>query len=48
MKNKLTVLVVSTFLLALIAGATLGCRHTAHGAGRDIERMGEKIQDKTE
>jgi len=48
MKNKITVLVISTFLLTFIAGATLGCRNTAHGAGKDIEHMGEKIQDKTE
>lgn len=26
----------------------LGCKHTAHGMGRDIEKAGEKIQEKTE
>ena len=41
-----------TFLgLALIsiflALSSTGCRNTAHGAGEDIERMGDKIQEKT-
>lgn len=27
---------------------TSGCKHTANGAGQDIERMGEKIQEKTQ
>jgi len=40
--------------LALCAAITavtftlLGCKHTANGAGKDIEKMGEKIQEKTE
>ena len=25
-----------------------GCKGTAHGAGQDIEKMGEKIQEKTD
>jgi predicted small secreted protein len=25
-----------------------GCKHTANGAGQDIEQMGQKIQEKTE
>jgi predicted small secreted protein len=25
----------------------VGCKNTAHGAGQDIERAGEKIQEKT-
>ena len=39
------------FLSGLLATALLtvitGCKHTAHGAGEDIEQMGEKIQEKT-
>ena len=32
----------------LVATAGTGCKNTAHGAGEDIEKMGEKIQDKTD
>ena len=43
---------IKNFILALFAAMSLGmtvsgCKNTAHGAGEDIERMGEKIQDKT-
>ena len=24
-----------------------GCKHTAHGVGEDVEKAGEKIQEKT-
>lgn len=48
MKNKISVLLAFVFLMALVAGVTVGCKHTAHGAGEDIEHMGEKIQDKTQ
>jgi predicted small secreted protein len=41
---KKTILAV---MLAVYALAVVGCRHTAHGAGKDIERTGEKIQEKT-
>lgn len=33
--------------LAMLASA-VGCKNTAHGAGKDIEQLGEKIQDKTD
>jgi predicted small secreted protein len=38
---------------ALLVGLVLtitvsGCKGTAHGAGKDIENMGEKIQEKTD
>lgn len=36
------------FVSVLILGGASGCKHTAHGAGQDIEKMGEKIQDKTQ
>jgi predicted small secreted protein len=36
------------FALMITAVTTFtGCRHTARGAGEDIERAGEKIQEKT-
>jgi predicted small secreted protein len=37
-------------MLALLALGVInwcGCKHTANGAGQDIERAGEKIQEKT-
>ena len=46
MKNTRRLLLLSLFATALLAVIT-GCRHTAHGAGQDIEDMGEKIQEKT-
>jgi predicted small secreted protein len=39
-------LLVAFAALALITSFS-GCR-TAHGAGEDMERAGEKIQDKTD
>ncbi len=43
---------IKSLAVALLAGIlamslTSGCKNTAHGAGRDIEKMGEKIQEKT-
>ncbi len=40
---------VTLFALAgiLLLGLASGCKNTANGAGRDIEKIGEKIQDKT-
>jgi predicted small secreted protein len=43
MIKRILMLLVAT--VTLITAAT-GCR-TAHGAGEDMERAGEKIQDKT-
>jgi predicted small secreted protein len=44
---------IKRHILILFAGTILGisfagCKHTAHGAGQDIERAGEKIQEKTQ
>jgi predicted small secreted protein len=44
---------INRFILILFAASFLGltvtgCKHTANGAGKDIEKMGEKIQEKTE
>ncbi len=41
---RIVILLVATVMVAL----TTGCRSTAHGAGEDIENMGEKIQEKTD
>lgn len=41
---KKTILAV---VLAVYALAAVGCRHTAHGVGTDIEKAGDKIQEKT-
>ncbi|MBL9169482.1 MAG: hypothetical protein JNN07_17205 [Verrucomicrobiales bacterium] len=32
----------------MLSFAGSGCKHTANGAGQDIEKMGEKIQEKTQ
>ena len=47
MKNKATIL-VSILIFAVTALVTSSCKNTANGAGKDIENMGEKIQEKTE
>jgi predicted small secreted protein len=47
MKINLKQLFFGLFASLLIVAAT-GCKNTAHGAGEDIEKMGEKIQEKTD
>jgi predicted small secreted protein len=37
--------IVTSALVLLVAGT--GCKNTAHGVGKDIENVGEKIQEKT-
>jgi len=32
---------------AVLVLAATGCKHTAHGVGEDMEKAGEKIQEKT-
>jgi predicted small secreted protein len=39
-------LIIALFATAIFVAAGTGCR-TAHGAGEDIERAGEKIQEHT-
>lgn len=34
--------------LAAVLGFVTGCRNTAEGVGRDVERAGEAIQDKVD
>jgi predicted small secreted protein len=41
-------LIIVLFAAALLGLAGAGCKHTAHGAGQDIEKMGDKIQEKTQ
>lgn len=48
MKLNLKSLILALFAAALFVVVGSGCKSTAHGAGQDIERMGEKIQKKTE
>ncbi len=47
MKTIIQRLVLSLFAAALLVASTTGCKHTARGAGEDIENVGEKIQEKT-
>lgn len=35
-------------LLALIAAPLAACENTVHGAGQDIERAGENVQESVE
>ncbi len=41
-------LIIVLFAAALLGLAGAGCKHTAHGAGQDIEKIGDKIQEKTQ
>lgn len=47
MKIIIQRLVLGFFVTTLLVATTTGCKHTARGAGEDIENMGEKIQEKT-
>lgn len=47
MRNIIQRLVLGLFVTWLLVATTTGCKHTAQGAGKDIENMGEKIQEKT-
>jgi predicted small secreted protein len=40
--------IIMLFAAVLLSLAGAGCKHTAHGAGEDIEKMGDKIQEKTQ
>ena len=45
-------IMIKRILIALLAATLMiiagtGCKHTAHGVGEDVEKMGEKIQEKT-
>jgi len=39
---------VLALVLIAFVGSVTGCRNTANGMGKDIEKTGEKIQEKTQ
>jgi predicted small secreted protein len=45
--KKLALTYVALAFASILLALNMGCRNTAHGAGQDIERMGDKIQEKT-
>jgi predicted small secreted protein len=47
MKNYIKQCGLSLLVLAFLVSVATGCKNTAQGAGKDIENMGEKIQEKT-
>jgi predicted small secreted protein len=48
MKNKIMLLASVILTLISLTLVATGCKNTANGAGKDIENMGEKIQEKTQ
>jgi predicted small secreted protein len=40
--------IILGLIAAFLVASTTACKNTAHGAGQDIENMGEKIQEKTQ
>lgn len=48
MKRNFIRAIVATLGLMFISWVGTGCKHTAHGAGKDMEELGDKIQEKTE
>lgn len=47
MKQFIKPLLCSLFVVVLVGFAS-GCKNTANGIGKDMEKAGEKIQEKTE
>jgi len=39
--------ILMTVLAVCILAIASGCKNTANGAGKDIEKAGDKIQEKT-
>lgn len=48
MTIKMQRFVLSILALASLALSVVGCRNTAHGVGKDVEKVGDKIQEKTQ
>lgn len=48
MKHRSRQIALLLLILGITGIASTGCKHTAHGAGEDIEHMGQKIQEKTQ
>ena len=44
---KINCYILMLLVVSCVGLMTTGCKNTAHGAGEDIEQMGEKIQEKT-
>ncbi len=47
MNIKIQRLVLTIFAVALLTLCVAGCRNTARGVGKDVEKVGDKIQEKT-
>lgn len=47
MKINIPRIALILFAAVLLTGLVTGCKNTANGAGKDIEKVGEKIQEKT-
>jgi len=47
MKKHFRSFVLPVLASALLVLVGMGCKNTAHGVGKDMEKAGEKIQDKT-
>ena len=48
MKSNICRFVAILCVSFLVIATATGCKSTANGAGKDIQKMGEKIQDKTD
>jgi len=46
--NQKKPLIIGLLAIALLAAAGSGCKNTAHGIGKDVEKVGDKIQEKTD
>jgi Entericidin EcnA/B family. len=47
MKLHFKWLLISLSVSAFLVLGGSGCKNTAHGVGQDVEKVGEKIQEKT-
>ena len=47
MKSNTQKYILVVTLLSLVLVTAIGCKSTANGAGKDIKKMGEKIEEKT-
>jgi predicted small secreted protein len=47
MKTNFKSLILTFLAAAWLTLLVSGCKHTAHGVGQDVEKAGEKIQEKT-
>ena len=48
MKSNIRHLIALLCVSILVFATNTGCKSTANGVGKDIEKMGDKIQDKTD